>query len=111
MSPDRKKFPCISLAYRAIEMGGTAPAVLNAVDEVAVQAFLNRKIPFSDIPKLIAATLEAHDLKQADHLEAIIEADAWARKHACNMLELEEGLWRDKHVQSECKPDRAQPGI
>src|SRR5262247_93413 len=59
MQPDRKKFPCISLAYRAIEAGGTAPAVLNAADEIAVEAFLNRKIPFSDIPKLIAGTLEA----------------------------------------------------
>ena len=77
-------------------MGGTAPAVLNAADEIAVHAFLNRRIPFSDIPKLIAATLDAHDLKEADHLDAIIEADAWARKHACNMLELEEGPSRDK---------------
>jgi 1-deoxy-D-xylulose-5-phosphate reductoisomerase len=98
MPPDRKKFPCISLAYRAIEMGGTAPAVLNAADEIAVQAFLNRRIPFSDIPKLIAATLEAHHLKEADHLDAIIEADAWARKHACYMLELEEGPSRVKHT-------------
>jgi len=97
MPPDRKKFPCISLAYRAIEMGGTAPAVLNAADEIAVHAFLNRRIPFSDIPKLIAATLDAHDVKEADHLDAIIEADAWARKHACNMLELEESPSRDKH--------------
>ena len=82
MPPDRKKFPCISLAYRAIEMGGTAPAVLNAADEVAVQAFLGRKITFSDIPKLIAATLEAHEPRQAGNLESIIEADAWARRHA-----------------------------
>jgi len=82
MPPDRKRFPCISLAYRAIEMGGTAPAVLNAADEVAVQAFLDRRIPFSAIPKLIAATLEAHDLRSADHLESIIEADAWGRKYA-----------------------------
>ena len=82
MPPDRKKFPCISLAYRAIEMGGTAPAVLNAADEVAVQAFLERRIPFSDIPRLIAATLEAHELRSADRLESIIEADAWGRKYA-----------------------------
>src|SRR3989454_3878685 len=86
MPPDRKKFPCISLAYHAIEMGGTAPAVLNAADEIAVQAFLDRKIPFSDIPKLIGATLEAHQLMNADHLEAIIEADTWARKHAQEWL-------------------------
>jgi len=71
--------------------------VLNAADEIAVQAFLNGRIRFSDIPKLIGATLETHDLKPADHLDAIIEADTWARKHACNMLELEEGPSRDKH--------------
>ena len=86
MPPDRKKFPCISLAYRAIEVGGTAPAVLNAADEVAVEAFLNRRIPFSDIPNLIAATLEAHQLNRADRLEAVIEADAWARRHALRWL-------------------------
>jgi len=86
MQPDRKKFPCISLAYRAIEAGGTAPAVLNAADEIAVEAFLNRKISFSDIPKLIAGTLEAHKPNQADRLETIIEADTWARKYALQWL-------------------------
>ena len=61
-------------------------AVLNAADEVAVEAFLNRRIPFSDIPNLIAATLEAHQLNRADRLEAVIEADAWARRHALRWL-------------------------
>jgi 1-deoxy-D-xylulose-5-phosphate reductoisomerase len=84
--PDRRKFPCIELAYKAIAMGGTAPAVLNAADEVAVQAFLDRKIPFSNIPKLIAATLDAHKLSEADNLAAIVEADAWARKHCRGAL-------------------------
>jgi 1-deoxy-D-xylulose-5-phosphate reductoisomerase len=85
--PDRKKFPCIDLAYKAIAMGGTAPAVLNAADEVAVQAFLDRKIPFSNIPNLIAATLDAHKLKQADSLATIMEADAWARRYALSLWE------------------------
>ena len=84
--PDRKKFPCIDLAYRAIGMGGTAPAVLNAADEVAVQAFLDRKIPFPSIPKVIAASLDAHKLTPADNLTAIIEADAWARKYTLSLL-------------------------
>jgi 1-deoxy-D-xylulose-5-phosphate reductoisomerase len=79
--PDRKKFLCLELAYKAIAMGGTAPAVLNAADEVAVQAFLDRKILFSNIPRLIAATLDAHKLNKADSLATIIEADAWAREH------------------------------
>ena len=79
--PDRKKFPCIGLAYRAIEMGGTAPAVLNAADEVVVGGFLDRRILFSDIPKVLAATLEAHQVQPADRLESIMEADSWARHH------------------------------
>jgi 1-deoxy-D-xylulose-5-phosphate reductoisomerase len=79
--PDRKKFLCLELAYKAIAMGGTAPAVLNAADEVAVQAFLDRRILFSNIPRLIAATLDAHKLNKADSLATIIEADAWAREH------------------------------
>src|SRR5262245_34302308 len=84
--PDRQKFPCIGLAYRAIEMGGTAPAVLNAADEVVVQAFLDRKIPFSVIPKVIAAALDAHDTQPAESLEAIMKADAWARREAQRRL-------------------------
>jgi 1-deoxy-D-xylulose-5-phosphate reductoisomerase len=82
IAPDPKKFPCISLAYRAIQMSGTAPAVLNAADEVAVELFLERKIVFSDIPNLIASTLEAHKIKVADSLESVTEADSWARQRA-----------------------------
>jgi 1-deoxy-D-xylulose-5-phosphate reductoisomerase len=85
--PDRQKFPCIGLAYQSIKMGGTAPAVLNAADEIAVGAFLECKIPFSDIPNVIGAALEAHKLQPADGLEAILEADAWAREHARQMLD------------------------
>ena len=80
--PDRLKFPCIGLAYRAIEMGGTAPAVLNAADEVAVQEFLEEKIPFSLIPQIIKSTLDAHVIHSADSLDAILTADAWAREEA-----------------------------
>jgi len=84
--PDRKRFPCISLAYRAIEMGGTAPAVVNAADEVVVQAFLDKKLLFSDIPKIVADTLEAHTVQPADRLESVMEADAWARSHALSQV-------------------------
>src|SRR5262249_29480892 len=62
MLPDRKKFPCIELVYKAIAMGGTAFVVLNAADEVAVQAFLDRKIPFPSIPSMVAAALDAHKM-------------------------------------------------
>src|SRR5205085_957806 len=69
-APDGLKFPCVGLAYEAIRMGGTAPAVVNAADEVAIDAFLDRKIPFSDIPGVIAAALQAHRLQPADCLES-----------------------------------------
>lgn len=84
--PDRKKFPCISLAYRAMQIGGTAPAVLNAADEIAVEAFLDRRIPFSDIPKLIEAALGAHKTGAADSIESIISADGWARDYVQSRL-------------------------
>jgi 1-deoxy-D-xylulose-5-phosphate reductoisomerase len=77
--PDRRKFPCVGLAYLAIQMGGTAPAVLNAADEVAVDAFLAEKIPFSDISKLIGTALECHKVQPADSVDSILKADAWAR--------------------------------
>jgi 1-deoxy-D-xylulose-5-phosphate reductoisomerase len=84
--PDRQKFPCLALAYKAIHMGGTAAAVLNAADEVVVEAFLNRKISFSVIPQVIDATLDAHDVQRADCLESILKADSWARQEARRRL-------------------------
>jgi 1-deoxy-D-xylulose-5-phosphate reductoisomerase len=84
--PDRQKFPCVGLAYRAIQMGGTAPAVVNAADEVLVAAFLERKIAFSEIPQIIAATLDAHQVQSAESIEAIMSADAWARMEARHRL-------------------------
>lgn len=80
--PDRRRFPCVLLAYRAIEMGGTAPAVLNAADEIAIEAFLERRMTFMDIPKLLSATLEAHQVQRADSLGSIVAADTWARNFA-----------------------------
>jgi 1-deoxy-D-xylulose-5-phosphate reductoisomerase len=80
--PDREKFPCIGMAYQALEMGGTAPAVLNAADEIAVGEFLGRKISFTDVPLIIRDTLAAHDPVPADSVEAVLEADRWAREYA-----------------------------
>jgi 1-deoxy-D-xylulose-5-phosphate reductoisomerase len=80
--PDRQKFPCVSLAYAAIEMGGTAAAVLNAADEIAVEAFLERRISFPDIPRVIRATLESHQPVPAASVESVFQADRWAREHA-----------------------------
>jgi 1-deoxy-D-xylulose-5-phosphate reductoisomerase len=80
MLPDRGKFPCVELAYRAMQQGGTAPAVLNAADEIAVQAFLDRRISFADIPRLIQDSLDAHQGASAVTFENVMAADAWARR-------------------------------
>jgi 1-deoxy-D-xylulose-5-phosphate reductoisomerase len=80
--PDLEAFPCLAIARRALERGGTAPAVLNAADEVVVRAYLDGTIPFSAIPAIISETLDAHDAKPADSLAAVRAADAWARDEA-----------------------------
>jgi 1-deoxy-D-xylulose-5-phosphate reductoisomerase len=80
--PDRKKFECLDLAYRALRAGGTAPAVLNAANEVAVESFLNGGIGFDGIPALISAVLDAHTAVEASDLGEILRADAWARGQA-----------------------------
>jgi 1-deoxy-D-xylulose-5-phosphate reductoisomerase len=80
MPPDTARFPCVRLAYEAIRAGGTAPAVLNAADEVAVQAFLDHRISFTDIPRLIENALEAHQVSSELTFESAMEADQWARR-------------------------------
>jgi len=80
--PDLEKFRCLGLAYKAIRAGGTAPAVLNAANEIAVEAFLNDGIAFHQIPEVIESVLGAHTPKDAANLEAILKADAWARAEA-----------------------------
>ncbi|HET9217313.1 MAG TPA: 1-deoxy-D-xylulose-5-phosphate reductoisomerase [Terriglobia bacterium] len=80
LPPDTVKFPCVQLAYRAIRQGSTAPAVLNAADEVAVQAFLDQRISFMDIPRLIEESLDAHQSASEVTLENVMAADAWARR-------------------------------
>ncbi len=78
--PDLKRFPCLRLCYEAIEMGGSATTVLNAANEVAVAAFLDEKVGFNDIAKLIEQTLnKANITKDVSSLEGILKADAEAR--------------------------------
>jgi 1-deoxy-D-xylulose-5-phosphate reductoisomerase len=78
-APDTDKFPCITLAYNALRSGGTMPAVLNAANEVAVAAFLDSKVRFGDIPRLIQSACEAHTPQPATSLDAVLSADRWAR--------------------------------
>jgi 1-deoxy-D-xylulose-5-phosphate reductoisomerase len=77
--PDRERFPCLELAYNALRTGGTMPAVLNAANEVAVDAFLNSRVRFGEIPALIRGACEAHQVQEARTLEAVLAADEWAR--------------------------------
>jgi 1-deoxy-D-xylulose-5-phosphate reductoisomerase len=76
--PDRARFPALDLARRAAELGGTLPAVFNAANEVAVEAFCTRQITFDQIPVLVARAMEQHQLVPHPTLEQILAADAWA---------------------------------
>jgi len=85
-APDLLRFPALGLARAAAEAGGTAPAALNAANEVAVAAFLEGRLGFLGIPRLIEAVLERHQNRPAQALAAVLEADAWARDLAETML-------------------------
>ena len=84
--PDTKRFPCLQLAYDAVDLGGTAPAVLNAANEIAVYAFLDGRIGFLDIPRVIAQALEDHDSIGDMDIEAVFEADRWGRVRADELV-------------------------
>jgi 1-deoxy-D-xylulose-5-phosphate reductoisomerase len=80
--PDVDRFPALELARRAGEVGGTLPAVLNAANEVAVEAFVNRKINFPQITEMVRRTMDAHKVVAHPSLDQILESDTWARKEA-----------------------------
>lgn len=80
--PDNNTFPSLSLAYQALNAGGTMPAVLNASNEIAVKAFLDEIIGFNDIPVIIKKVMDAHNTQPADKIDSILEVDKWARKKA-----------------------------
>jgi len=89
MKPDTGKFRCLDLAFRAAEIGGSMPAVLNGANEVAVELFLGGKIGFLQIPSLIEKTMEAHTPFVIDSIEKVMEADAGARQSAVGFAESE----------------------
>jgi 1-deoxy-D-xylulose-5-phosphate reductoisomerase len=80
--PDVDRFPALELARRAGEIGGTMPAVLNAANEVAVEAFVNRKLNFVQITETVRRTMDAHKVLSHPTLDQILESDAWARQEA-----------------------------
>ncbi len=85
--PDLEKYPCLSLAYRALSDGGTMPSVMNAANEVAVEAFLNGKIQFLDIYRVVKLTMDAHDVHNFNNIEEVIEAANWAKTWAEKIVE------------------------
>ena len=80
--PDEERFPALALARQAGEIGGTLPAVLNAANEIAVEAFVNRTINFPQITETVRRTMAAHTVIPRPTLEQILEADGWARREA-----------------------------
>lgn len=86
-APDTARFPCLRLAFEALQRGDTAPAILNAANEVAVQAFLADKIPFMDIPRLIEDTLCSVSVGEVLQLEDLIAVDQEARQVAMSWIE------------------------
>jgi len=85
--PDYRRFPCLELAYRALRAGGSAPAVLNAANEVAVEAFLSGRLRFTEIAGVISHTLDSCTLTPADDLEGVLDTDARARSMASQLVE------------------------
>ena len=81
-APDTARFPCLRLAYDALNAAGTMPVALNAANEVAVDAFLAGRLPFPAIAQVIERTLSAHDVQRTDSLAGVREADRWAREYS-----------------------------
>jgi 1-deoxy-D-xylulose-5-phosphate reductoisomerase len=85
-APDFERFPCLGLAYRALESGGSMPAVLNAANEVAVESFLKSSMPFTAIPEMISDVMQAVGRKDVGTLGDVLAADAVAREAAHEWL-------------------------
>lgn len=84
--PDFERFPCLALAYRALSMGGTASAILNAANEIAVAAFLDGMLPFGQIPDVIEAALDGVPCAPAESLDVVLDADSRTRRFASEHL-------------------------
>ena len=88
-APDLTRFPCLELAYQALRVGGTAPAILNAANEVAVEAFLERRIPFLAIPRVLEKVLAELPVSAVQSLEDVLQVDATARAVANEWIQRE----------------------
>jgi 1-deoxy-D-xylulose-5-phosphate reductoisomerase len=81
-APDAERFPCLTLAYRALRAGGTLPAALNAANEEAVGAFIGGRIRLTDIPRVIEKVMDAHAVGEVRDLEVVLEVDRASRAQA-----------------------------
>jgi 1-deoxy-D-xylulose-5-phosphate reductoisomerase len=86
-SPDFNKFPCLRIAFDAVRQGGTLPAVMNAANEVAVTAFLDGRIHFTDIAAIVEKTMSGHAVDSTPDLNAILDADHWSRLESHRKVE------------------------
>jgi 1-deoxy-D-xylulose-5-phosphate reductoisomerase len=85
-APDLERFPCLNLAYEALRAGGTAPTILNAANEIAVEAFLDKRLSYKGISQLIDNALQSISMQPVDSLDIVIEADVITRKHVNKQL-------------------------
>jgi len=85
--PDYERFPALALAYSAGQTGGTLPAVMNAANEVAVNAFLREELAFLDIVQMTRRVMDEHNISYQTDLEVILEADRWARETCRRKIE------------------------
>jgi len=86
--PDQEKFPCLEICYQALQMGGTAPAVLNAANELAVKAFLDGKLSFVEIHEVVKQTLNHHQVAEKPGLDDILNADKWAKEETIKQINI-----------------------
>lgn len=89
-NPDHVRFPALRLAYRAMNDGESMPTVLNAANEVAVEAFLNGRIRFTDIPRAIEKTMDVHQPHSLNSIEEVLQVDRWGREKTREMLKIRE---------------------
>src|SRR6185503_19317828 len=91
--PDMKKFPALALSFHVAKKGGTLPAVLNAADEEAVDAFLAGKVRFTSIYKMVERVVMRHQIKRNPDLGTILDADQWAREETQSLINGSHGTY------------------
>ena len=84
--PDTERFPCLRLAYEALSVGGTVPAVMNAANEIAVEAFLKGKLDFLGIAQIIEKTMSRHQREELTTIDRALQADLWGRREAKKLI-------------------------